>query len=94
MSALEKWTLVESILKAVGTGLFLDLGRVKIREPWAFVDDYSFYFRRITIHPDYSCHVAISSVKQKLIVQNAEYPFDASEVPILESQTRLEVVEW
>jgi len=52
------WTAKESILKADGRGLNLDLGALDVTGPVAEVDSLSWNLRPITSFRDYACHIA------------------------------------
>jgi 4'-phosphopantetheinyl transferase len=52
------WTSKESILKADGRGLAVDLREIRIEGQKAALQGHTWFLREIEIDPHYSCHVA------------------------------------
>jgi 4'-phosphopantetheinyl transferase len=53
------WTEKESVLKAVGTGLFIPLDRFEITRGMTKLGGKEWYLRRVDINDKYICHLAL-----------------------------------
>jgi len=68
------WTSKESILKADGRGLAVDLREIKIEGQKAALQGHAWFLREIEIDPHYSCHIATN--QQDFEHQVREFVFE------------------
>lgn len=52
------WTLRESVLKACGASLFEDIGKIRINQDTATLNDTTWHLSRIALEPDYRACMA------------------------------------
>lgn len=65
-SFFDYWTKKEAVLKALGKGLNVPLKSFEVRMNKTLLEGKSFYLSNLTIHTDYSCHLASTSTPDLL----------------------------
>ncbi len=67
------WTMKESVMKADGRGLYLPLREIILQNRRALVGNTIWYLQKVTIHPDYACHLATSWEKIEVHLNEMQF---------------------
>ena len=60
------WTIKESVLKADGRGFSIPLEHIRTKSKKAVLHDTIWFLKKIDIHSNYSCHLAMNNESQEM----------------------------
>ncbi len=70
------WTRKESVLKAIGIGLYKNLEAIEVAANFATIDGTTFHFQRMPVPKNYLCTVASMEENSRYIIESIDIDSD------------------